>query len=123
MKAKLSQPPPLVSHSNHSISPVTPAELVPLDNHGSQFDLTLLMSASGANLLGSLKYSTDLFDRTTIQVSGPAFRVAGGHRRGFPAATFGPAFNGSGGTRPGVIAIQHGRPFSIFRREAGPRIV
>ena len=44
-----------------------PAELVPLDNHGSQFDLTLLMSASGANLLGSLKYSTDLFDRTTIQ--------------------------------------------------------
>ncbi|PYP93195.1 MAG: non-ribosomal peptide synthetase [Candidatus Angelobacter sp. Gp1-AA117] len=47
------------------------AELVPLDNHGSQFDLTLLMSSSGADLLGSLKYSTDLFDRTTIQ------RVAG----------------------------------------------
>jgi amino acid adenylation domain-containing protein len=44
-----------------------PAELVPLDNHGSQFDLTLLMSSDGADLLGSLKYSTDLFDRTTIQ--------------------------------------------------------
>jgi amino acid adenylation domain-containing protein len=44
-----------------------PAELVPLDNHGSQFDLTLLMSSDGADLLGSLKYNTDLFDRTTIQ--------------------------------------------------------
>jgi amino acid adenylation domain-containing protein len=44
-----------------------PAEPVPLDNTGSQFDLTLLMSASGADLLGSMKYSTDLFDSGTIQ--------------------------------------------------------
>jgi len=43
-----------------------PADLVPLENGGSQFDLTLLMSATTAGLLGSLKYSTDLFDRATI---------------------------------------------------------
>lgn len=52
-----------------------PAELVPLDNSGSQFDLTLLMSASGRDLLGSLKYSTDLFDRATIQRLGSQFSV------------------------------------------------
>ena len=39
---------------------------VRLENTGSQFDLTLLMTASGADLLGLLKYSTDLFDQTTI---------------------------------------------------------
>lgn len=51
------------------------AELVPLENSGSQFDLTLLMSASEGDLLGSLKYSTDLFDRATIQRLGRQFSV------------------------------------------------
>jgi amino acid adenylation domain-containing protein len=51
------------------------AELVPLENSGSQFDLTLLMSASGNELLGSLKYSSDLFDRATIQRLGRQFSV------------------------------------------------
>jgi amino acid adenylation domain-containing protein len=53
----------------------TPAELVPLDNSGSQFDLTLLMTANGENLLASMKYNTDLFDQTTIQRLGSQFSV------------------------------------------------
>lgn len=53
----------------------TSAELVPLENSGSQFDLTLLMSASKAGLSGSLKYSIDLFDGATIQRLGRQFSV------------------------------------------------
>src|SRR5205823_1343741 len=42
-------------------------ESVKLENTGSQFDLTLMMAENGPEVVGSFKYSTDLFEATTIK--------------------------------------------------------
>jgi amino acid adenylation domain-containing protein len=48
-------------------------ESIKLENNGSQFDLTLMMTESDAGLLGTFKYSTDLFDAATIRRFGGQF--------------------------------------------------
>jgi amino acid adenylation domain-containing protein len=50
-------------------------ESVPLNLMASQFDLTLMMIESDEVLAGSLEYSTDLFERSTIE------RMAGHYRQ------------------------------------------
>jgi amino acid adenylation domain-containing protein len=41
--------------------------LLPIHNHTSKFDLLLSMNEDGGALKGSLEYSTDLFDESTIE--------------------------------------------------------
>ncbi len=44
-----------------------PLESMALDQWVSPFDLTLMMAEAGAELVATFEYSTDLFDKTTIQ--------------------------------------------------------
>lgn len=51
------------------------AEQMPMENTGSQFDLTLMMAETSEQALGVFKYSTDLFDASTISRLARQFSV------------------------------------------------